>query len=325
MRAAEAPFHAGERHMHAQVGVSEMALQRGRAMIRDHMPEQHRAFFAQLPWAVVGGLDAQGQPWATVWTGDGKGVGDGQGEGGFMRSPHAQALELLPTELPGDPLCGHWHVGSPLGLLGIQPHTKRRNRMNGVVAAVSGGRLAVAVQQSFGNCPKYIVPRDWTWAPPQEASPAGTPAWQALGPLLPLPVHDWLARTDTAFIASASAHAAQAALTGTGPGAGVDVSHRGGAPGFLRVTREAGRTHITLPDYAGNLMFNTLGNVLSNARVGLLLVSPDTGDVLWLACSAHVHADPIEMATHPGAQRLLAMTVLEGRWARGVWPWRALA
>jgi predicted pyridoxine 5'-phosphate oxidase superfamily flavin-nucleotide-binding protein len=317
MTAAEAPFHAGERHMHAQVGVSEMALARGRAMIRDHMPEQHRAFFAQLPWAVVGGLDAQGQPWATVWT------GDSQDGGGFMQSPHPQALVIQPTELPGDPLSGHWPVGSPLGLLGIQPHTKRRNRMNGVIAARADGRLAVAVQQSFGNCPKYIVPRHWAPAPPREPAPDGAPAWQPLGPLLPLPVHDWLAHTDTAFIASASADAARAALTGTGPGAGVDVSHRGGEPGFLRVTREAGRTHITLPDYAGNLMFNTLGNVLSNARVGLLLVSPDTGDVLWLACSAHLHDDPTEMATHPGAQRLLAMTVLEGRWARGVWPWRA--
>jgi hypothetical protein len=65
--------------------------------------------------------------------------------------------------------------------------------------------------------------------------------------------------------------------------------------------------------------------VLSHARVGLLVVSPDTGDVLWLACWARLHADPAVLATHPGAQRLLEMTVLEGRWARGVWPWRAPA
>jgi predicted pyridoxine 5'-phosphate oxidase superfamily flavin-nucleotide-binding protein len=311
--AAEAPFHAGERHMHAQAGVSDLALQRGRAMVRDHMPEQHREFFAQLPWGVIGGLDAQGQPWATAWTGG----------PGFMQAPHAQALRLQPTELPGDPLSGHWHVGSPLGLLGIQPHTKRRNRMNGVVSAQTDGHLTVAVQQSFGNCPKYIVPRHWAPVAPHPPGADGTAAWLALGSLLPQPVQDVLARTDTVFIASASADAAQAALTGTGPGAGVDVSHRGGAPGFLRVTRQAGRTQITLPDYAGNLMFNTLGNVLSHARVGLLVVAPDTGDVLWLACSARLHEDPGELATHPGAQRLLEMAILEGRWARGVWPWRA--
>ncbi len=322
MADAEAPFHDGERRMHAHAGVSDMALQRGRAMIRDHMPDQHREFFAQLPWAVVGGLDAQGQPWATAWTGK-----DG---GGFMQSRHPQALVVHPTELPGDPLSDQWRVGSPLGLLGIQPHTRRRNRMNGVVTSLSDGGdgrkgVTVAVQQSFGNCPKYIVPRHWAAAPPREPGPDGAPAWQALGPLLPLPVHDWLARTDTLFIASASADAAQAAFTGTGPGAGVDVSHRGGEPGFLRVTRQGDRTHITLPDYAGNLMFNTLGNVLSNARVGLLVVSPDSGDVLWLACWARLHDEPVELATHRGAQRLLAMTVLEGRWARGVWPWHAEA
>ncbi len=42
----------------------------GRRIIRDHMPEQHRQFFAQLPYAIAGTIDGDGQPWASILVGE---------------------------------------------------------------------------------------------------------------------------------------------------------------------------------------------------------------------------------------------------------------
>ena len=42
----------------------------GRRVIRDHMPEQHREFFSQLPLLLVGTIDACGRPWASVLAGE---------------------------------------------------------------------------------------------------------------------------------------------------------------------------------------------------------------------------------------------------------------
>jgi predicted pyridoxine 5'-phosphate oxidase superfamily flavin-nucleotide-binding protein len=48
-----------------------------------------------------------------------------------------------------------------------------------------------------------------------------------------------------------------------------DCSFKGGPPGFVRVT---GESEIAFPDYDGNGMFKSLGNVLLNANVGLLFI-----------------------------------------------------
>ncbi|NTX31123.1 pyridoxamine 5'-phosphate oxidase, partial [Burkholderia pyrrocinia] len=61
-----APFHAGELAVQQRAGVTEAAGAAGRRGIRRFMPDQHRAFFAQLPFFVLGGVDAHGQPWATL-------------------------------------------------------------------------------------------------------------------------------------------------------------------------------------------------------------------------------------------------------------------
>jgi len=306
---AEGPFHAGERTLHARIGASDAVLAWGSTAIRDHMPAQHQQFFAELGWVVVGGLDASGQPWATAW----------HGEPGCLQPTSATRLRIGAQAVAGDPLAGCWPVGAPLALLGITPHNGRRNRMNGRVAATHAGGLDVAVLQSFGNCPKHIVRRLW--------QPAGAGAGAApllLGAQLPQAVCGVLCRTDTVFLASASSRASQAGQAGA-VGEGVDVSHRGGAPGFLRVHEARGATVIELPDYAGNRLFNTLGNVLTQARVGLLVMSPDSGDLLWLACWAELIDEPACTATFAGAQRVLRLHVLEGRWSRQAWPWRAEA
>lgn len=308
-------FHAGEVRMHELVGVADGSQKRA-SMIRGFMPDPHRDFFAQLPFVVVSGLDDEAQPWATVWT----------GAPGFMQSPEPTRLHVQPDILPGDPLGrilgGRWQAGQAIGLLGIEPHTRRRNRMNGRLLTPGPAVWLIEVRQSFGNCPKYIHPRLTTHAPRTEGPPE--PQTFVLGPELDDESLAQIRRADTLFIASSSADVSRQIQ---GPGSGLDVSHRGGPTGFVHITqREPGeRTvwRLTMPDYVGNMMFNTLGNILVHPRIGLFFMDLDRGDVLWLACEAQVDLGEVDPVRFPGAQRLVHMDVLHGRRSTACLPLQA--
>ncbi|MDY0056940.1 MAG: pyridoxamine 5'-phosphate oxidase family protein [Methyloversatilis sp.] len=277
MRSAGDPFHDGERALQARAGMQQRMAEIGARVIRDYMPEQHRDFFALLPFLVVGSVDQAGQSWASVL----------HGPPGFVRSTDPRSLHVDARPPAGSPLAAHLRDGAALGLLGIQPHTRRRNRMNGRVARVGEAGFDVEVEQSFGNCPKYIRTREAFYF---DEGASGAPQ--------PLAALDDAARAliagaDTLFIASAHAD-------------GVDVSHRGGEPGFVSIG--AGDV-LTLPDYAGNLFFNTLGNLLLEPRAGLLFIDFDSGDLLHVSARAEIVWDGDEVDAHPGAQRLLRLTV----------------
>jgi len=91
-----------------------------------------------------------------------------------------------------------------------------------------------------------------------------------------------------------------------GRAGGVDVSHRGGKPGFVRVDDDG---TLTMPDLAGNFFFNTLGNIAVNPRAGLLFIDFDNGDLLYLAVNAEIVWHGPEVRAFEGAQRLLRMHV----------------
>lgn len=294
-------FHAGERAVQARVGVGERMAQLGPRVIRDAMPDQHRDFFAQLPFVIVGTVDGGGQPWASVLA----------QPPGFVRSPDPQRLVLRAQPLPGDPLVDNLKEGVPIGLLGIEPHTRRRNRMNGVVQAVDGTGFSVQVSQSFGNCPKYIQARAPVYV---QAGLLAPPVVQAAAQL-DAAARCMIERADTLFIATAYAGDRAEA----GPAGGVDVSHRGGKPGFVRVDADG---TLTVPDFSGNFFFNTLGNIAVNPRAGLLFIDFDTGDLLYLAVAAEIVWDGPEVKAFTGAQRLLRLKVLSVRRVPAVLPLR---
>lgn len=278
------PFHPGEQAVQSRAGVRKQAESVGR-VIREEMPDQHRTFFAQLPWLLIGSVDASGQPHASVlW-----------GAPGFVQTPDARHMRVAARPEADDPLAPA--VGASVGVLGIELPTRRRNRMNGEVSAVDEGGFEIAVRQSFGNCPKYIQARGWqATTRGRGATSRGTgldPRWVAIAEA-----------ADTFFIASQNAD----------PRAGgVDVSHRGGAPGFVRVGADG---RLWLPDYAGNMMFNTLGNLLEEPRCGLLFVDFNSGDLLHVDAAAEIvwpeGFDDLGDAVPAGAERMLALA--PGRW-----------
>ncbi|PIF75433.1 hypothetical protein CLU95_2581 [Variovorax sp. 54] len=286
-----APFHAGERALQALVGSREQMEAIGPRVIRDYMPDQHREFFSLLPFLVVGSLDADLQPWASMLA----------APAGFAYSPDAMHLRIDALPDAGDPLAGQLVPGATLGLLGIQPHTRRRNRMNGTVEALDAGGFMVEVQQSFGNCPRYIQAREPVFA----AAPANEPAVQWLD-TLDLAAERLIGAADTLFIATAYPDAAAVGDEADARSHGVDVSHRGGRPGFVRV--DAGGV-LTVPDFNGNRFFNTLGNLQAHPRAGLLFVDFDTGELLHLSATAEIVTDGPEVAAFEGAERLMRFHV----------------
>ncbi len=294
-------FHEGERALQARAGVAQRMAQLGPRVIRDFMPEQHREFFGQLPFVITGTLDALGQPWASVLV----------GPPGFLHSPHPRQLEVGARPSPGDPLENTLSDGAAIGLLGLEPHTRRRNRMNGIVHAVKDSGFSVDVSQSFGNCPKYIQAREPVYL---EQGAGAAPVVHA-SLQLDAAARRLITSADTFFIATA--YAGDSA--GAGHAGGVDVSHRGGRPGFVRLDGDGG---LTVPDYLGNYFFNTLGNIAVNPRAGLLFIDFDRGDLLYLAVAASIIWDGPELRGFEGAQRLLRMQVSLMRRVEGGLPLR---
>lgn len=297
---AETHFHAGECEVQARAlgGSAQRARLTaiGRMAIRDAMPEQHRNFFAQLPFVVLGSVDDTGQPWASVLA----------GPPGFVQSPDATRLQLAALPSPTDPLHGNLQAGAALGLLGIEPPTRRRNRANGVVGSVTDAGFSVQVRQSFGNCPKYIQARTAKFLPDAVA-----PTLAHEGQRLDAASQALVTAADTFFIATAHPQSSQGA-TGAAMH-GVDVSHRGGKPGFVRLDRLAHHDELTVPDFTGNQYFNTLGNIAVQPRAGLLFIDHASGDALYLSVKARIVWDSPELASFAGALRLLKCEVLSAR------------
>ncbi|WP_095154218.1 pyridoxamine 5'-phosphate oxidase family protein [Pseudomonas sp. Irchel 3E13] len=271
-------WHEGEKFIQEKVGVAERMEGVGQRVIRDFMPDQHRDFYRQLPFIVLGSVDAEGDAWATFL----------EGRPGFMSSPSATALDIAARPDPLDPAGLGMFDGAPVGLLGIEMHSRRRNRMNGVLSGLAQG-FRVEVDQSFGNCPRYIQLRDFSFARDPQAAFAGQ--IEAL-PTLDARARSLIEDADAFFVATYADREERRQ---------VDVSHRGGKPGFVRVGEDG---LLTIPDFNGNLFFSTLGNIHLNGKAGLLFVDYQSGDVLQMTGDAEVIFDSPEIAVFQGAERL---------------------
>ncbi|WP_246541923.1 pyridoxamine 5'-phosphate oxidase family protein [Collimonas antrihumi] len=299
MSAAEdTAFHSGERAVQQRVGVLEKMAARSH-VIRSFMPDQHREFFQQLPFLIVGSIDRQQQPWASIVI----------GAPGFVTSPDPEHLEIRTQVLPADPLQLNLADNATVGLLGIEPHTRRRNRMNGKVEKLNPAGWTVKVDQSFGNCPKYIQARQPGFIENANAAAPVVPATYR-AQQLDTAMQALIAAADTFFIATAYlGKSADESATASGVAErqqGVDVSHRGGKPGFVRI--DDART-LTVPDFVGNFFFNTIGNLVEHPRAGLLFIDFVSGDLLYLAVTAELIWDGAEVAAFKGAERLLRFHV----------------
>lgn len=295
-------FHQGEQEAQTRAGKRDTMEAFGKIAIRPYMPDQHRQFFEQLPFAVMGSVGGQGWPWASILVG-------GQG---FIASPTDRRLDLNALPISDDPLSDALLEGAPIGLLGIDLATRRRNRMNAKVSARSDSGVALDVAQSFGNCPQYIQTRDIDFirAPDAPVDRELADRFTALDNA----ARAFITQSDTFFVSS------YVDTSGDPLNGGVDVSHRGGRAGFVKVDEN----ELTIPDYSGNNFFNTIGNFLVNPKAGLIFPDFTTGDVLMLTGTVEVlWGDDPEIATFKGAERGWRFTLDHGIRIHDALPFRA--
>jgi predicted pyridoxine 5'-phosphate oxidase superfamily flavin-nucleotide-binding protein len=255
------PFHEGERKVQRIAGEERMADRNG-VMIAERIMGAARPFLAEQSMAVFASRDAEGRLWASMLF----------GSRGFMRSPDGKTVDLDLTQMAvqnEDPFWRNIAVNPAVGMLAIDLATRRRIRINGDIRPASEKRLQLSVKESFPNCPKYITRRTVraieALDAPAEHADAGT--------LLAPKDRELLERADVLFVGTAH------------PTRGADVSHRGGNPGFIQVLDEA---TLRIPDYPGNSMFNTLGNLAVDPAAGLVVPDFEHGRSLLLTGRAEI-------------------------------------
>lgn len=278
-------YHPGELAVQRRLGQSDIAARLSR-MVRDEIPDAAAEFLADQPMVVLAAADDTGRIWTGLVT----------GPPGFVHVTDEQiAVDALPVT--GDPLrevlTGQTHR---VGMIAVQPQTRRRMRVNGV-AVPTGAGLLIQPDQVYSNCPKYISRRHIEGvvsAPDRHV--------RHHGDTLDARAQQIIAAADTFFIGSADTEG------------NTDASHRGGNPGFLQVLSP---TRLRWPDYRGNSMFMTLGNISANPRAGLLIPDWDTGTTLQLTGTAE-----IIWQSEPDAQCSIEFTVDEVLELTGVSPLR---
>lgn len=269
----EAPFHAGELRAHELAGGGPPGF-----AIRDAMPDQHRDFFSMLQYVMLATTDSSGAPVATIVT----------GPAGFIDAPDAQFLHIDQRAIWQPDVLALLQPGKPVGLLGIDLGNRRRNRANGIVRHIDEHGIELQVTQSFGNCPKYIQVREVEHARDNAEAIGQT----HVADHLDASAIDMIAAADTLFVASS--------IDTQKPEGGVDVSHKGGHPGFVRIDGDT----LTIPDFVGNRYFNTLGNLLVDDRAALLFVDFSNGNLLHLQGRAEIVWKVPEEERFDGAERL---------------------
>ncbi|OJD36654.1 oxidoreductase [Diplodia corticola] len=309
------------------------------------MTPQAATMLARAPTIAVGALDAQARPWATVWGGE-AGFAQPLGNGVFgVRTPVDRrfdpvALAVVDGKSEGE-LVKEKGVGRMVAGLPIDLVTRKRVKVYGRMVAASLGRrggggggedgkeeegsevkevgyegddddgagemqLVVRVEQSLGNCPKYLNSKTITPATlhPEllSDSPNLTPEARAL-----------IAKCDLFFISSTN---------GT---LDMDVNHRGGPTGFVRILPSSSPdspTTLVYPEYSGNRFYQTLGNLHTTPRAGLCFPDFATGDVLYVTGTTHIHAGKDAAALLPRSNLAVAITITAARLVRRGLPFR---
>lgn len=268
--------HPGERAVQDRAGEGGPGW--GSPMFGPEIPLQFVPFLRAQHMLVIGAADDDGNLWASILT----------GRPGFVGPVDERTIVVDALPPVGDPLREAFRAPRDVGMLALQPQTRRRIRVNGT-ADQHDNRLVVRTGQVLGNCPKYLQKRVVTTT--AGSTPATAPS---RGAELTDGQRQWIEGADTFFIASRAA------------GEGADASHRGGMPGFVSVT---GPRTLRWPDYSGNRFYMTLGNLQVNPAAGLLFLDWESGHTLQLSGTARVDWSPESAAAFPGAQRVVEFDI----------------
>jgi hypothetical protein len=247
----QAGFHPGELEVQRRAGLHQQAMELV-GMLAPPVPSPARSrWLAERNFAVLTARDCAGRLWTAPLVGP-PGFLDLRGD--------RVAVYALPSGLPEQP-----PAGQRVGLIVIDPQTRKRLRINGSLIQVGPDWLGILIEQAYGNCQKYIQARSLEFEPTAAQRCEPKPASDA-------EVADFVAAADTFFLGT------------THPERGPDTSHRGGRPGFLRLDADG----LWWPDYRGNNIFNSFGNLVVDHRAALLIADFRAGRILQLSGTAVV-------------------------------------
>ena len=235
------PFHEGELLVQERAGLREEASRLGGMLAPPNLDGGMARFLAERDLAMITARDEHGDLWTSPL----------YGKPGFCAA-HSSTLSIAAAPVAGDPLADLQH-DQQVGVLVIDFAKRRRLRVNGTLTRVEPGSLEISADQAYGNCPQYIQRRHLRSDPLDGDQPsASTVRFDSLQPEDIAQV----TRADTMILGTIH------------PSRGADTSHRGGAPGFVRVENGT----LWWPDYPGNNMFNSLGNIVAEPAAALLFL-----------------------------------------------------
>jgi uncharacterized protein len=259
-RSADVGFHGGELAVQQRAGTREEAARLSPMLDPAELRGGIIAFLADRTFAAITARDADGRLWTSPLS----------GRPGFLEAASPTTLAIHAHLREDDPL-HRLPAGQQAGLVVVELAARRRVRINGTLTAVDGDTLLIEVEQAYGNCPQYIHQRVLAQDGHGEGDPGDVRRDVVLSP-----ADAGLIRVaDTFFLGT------------TNPERGSDTSHRGGTPGFVRVDGD----RLWWPDYPGNNLFNSFGNLALDPEASLLFLDFDTGRTLQLSGTAEVDWD----------------------------------
>jgi uncharacterized protein len=276
---ADAGFHEGELTAQRRAGVEAEAARLSRMLQPVELDSGIAAFLADRTFAAITGRDAFRHVWVSPLT----------GPPGFLHVAAPTRLEVHTRMAQGDPLYG-FPASQRVGTVVVDFAARRRVRVNGTLVESGDDRLVIEVEQAYGNCPRYIQPRILILEPLAEAEAPDV----RYGTSLSRDDVELIRGADTFFLGT------------TNPKRGSDAAHRGGPPGFVRVDAD----RLWWPDYAGNNVFNSFGNLEVDPEAALLFPDFATGATLQLSGTAEVDWGELrEPVADSGTGRSVLFTV----------------
>lgn len=256
-------FHAGEVAVQQRAGEAAIA-ERNISVLSDTVIGGARPFIAKQFMVALASVDRDGHVWSSLLF----------GKPGFVHTETGRDIDIAVPDKErdgADPLWDNIKGNPDLGMLFIEIASRRRYRVNGTVTRLDAAGAGVTIREAYPNCPKYIQRRHL-----RQLGEAVVPVQTAQGTVLRGAVADIVQRADTIFVASRHAQN------------GADASHRGGTPGFVHLVDE---TTLRIPDYDGNSLFNTLGNIEADPHAGLCIPDFANGQLLQLTGTASIEWD----------------------------------
>ncbi|USP79502.1 hypothetical protein yc1106_06776 [Curvularia clavata] len=275
--------------------------------------------FQRAPLLAFGALDTQHRPWVTLWGGS-PGFSESLGHGmigtrSLVDAEYDPVVQALTADGKGFEKHENREDAKLVAGLAIDLMTRKRVKTAGrlvgcqVQKVVAEGeedgepgsliQVVTNIEQSLGNCPKYLNQ--------YEIRPARVNAkLVAEGASLSDEGRDIISQSDMFFLSTSAED-------------DMDVNHRGGPPGFVRIISP---TEIVYPEYSGNRLYQSLGNMQINPKIGITFPNYETGDVLYITGSTEILVDKDAAALLPGSNLAVKITIDQARYVASGLPFR---